>query len=132
MRNIFAMMILLGLVIINNVNAQEEKLVIKPAGRILLDAGLMDGDYQNDKLNDGCAIPDIRIGLGAKYGQWSAKIDVGYAYAKVSMKDVFIQYKPIFLHIITLFYAFFCWFIIFGTTIILLNLKNSTSRLENK
>ena len=42
---------------------------------------------------DGIALPDIRVGGKAEYGNWLAKIDVGYAFGKIGMKDVYIQYK---------------------------------------
>lgn len=74
-------------------NAQENKLEIKPSGRILMDAGLFDANHQNDKFNDGFGIPDMRIGFSASYGNWKAKVDIGYAYGKVNMKDIFMQYN---------------------------------------
>ena len=90
--------ILLGLIALLsnfNIHAQdtENKLVIKPSGRILIDGGLFDANEQNSKFNDGFAIPDMRIGCSASYGFWKAKIDLGYSYGKVNMKDVFLQYK---------------------------------------
>jgi phosphate-selective porin OprO/OprP len=42
-------------------------------------------------MNDGCAIPDMRVGVKATYGPWTAKVDIGYAYGSVGMKDVFIE-----------------------------------------
>ncbi len=70
----------------------EEKLTVKPSGRILMDAGAFHADHYNDKFNDGVAIPDVRIGFGAQYGQWKSKVDVGFAYAKVSLKDIYLEY----------------------------------------
>lgn len=67
------------------------KVSITPTGRVLLDgAFFMPG---GDGLNAGVAIPDIRIGAKVNYGNWDAKIDVGYGFGKISMKDVYIQYK---------------------------------------
>lgn len=67
------------------------KVNITPTGRVLLDgAFFMPG---GDGLNAGVAIPDIRIGAKVNYGNWDAKIDVGYGFGKISMKDVYIQYK---------------------------------------
>lgn len=44
----------------------ESKLVVKPSGRILLDAGLFDAsDEINNQLNDGMAVPDMRVGFKA-------------------------------------------------------------------
>jgi phosphate-selective porin OprO/OprP len=73
--------------------AQEEpKLIVKPSGRILFDAAYINPQHQEDQLNSGVGIPDMRVGVGFTYGQWKGKIDMGYAYGKVNMKDVFLQY----------------------------------------
>jgi len=91
MKRIFIMMAF-GLALVSSAKAQEEdKLVVKPSGRILMDAGLFDANNYNEKFNDGMAIPDMRVGFKAKYGQWSGKVDIGYAYGNVSMKDVFME-----------------------------------------
>ncbi|WP_028908988.1 OprO/OprP family phosphate-selective porin [Prevotella sp. AGR2160] len=72
----------------------ESKLVVKPSGRILLDAGLFDANKEiNDKLNDGMAVPDARVGFKATYEDWTAKVDIGYAYGKVGLKDIFIEHS---------------------------------------
>lgn len=76
------------------VHAQnEEKPEVKPTGRILLDGALLDAKEQGELFNDGFAIPDMRVGVNATYGKWQAKVDMGYAYGKVNMKDVFMQYN---------------------------------------
>lgn len=75
--------------------AQDEpKLEVKPSGRVLLDAGVMhsNDDAVDSKLNDGVAIPDVRVGVSAKYGKWRAKADIGFARQKLSFKDVNLQY----------------------------------------
>ena len=74
-------------------SAQEEKLVVKPSGRILMDAGVMHAKEQSDKLNTGVAIPDLRLGVKATYGKWTGKVDVGFAYGQVSMKDINLDYN---------------------------------------
>ena len=68
-----------------------DKLTITPAGRILLDGAVYTPG--GDGLNAGVAMPDIRFGGKMSYGNWAAKIDVGYGYGKLSMKDVYLQYK---------------------------------------
>lgn len=75
--------------------AQEEKLVIKPSGRILMDAATMSSSDEtvNKEATDGMNIPDIRIGMKATYGKWEGKVDVGYARQSLSAKDVFLQYN---------------------------------------
>ena len=79
--------------------SSEPKFTIKPTGRILMDGAVYLGgndDYNADagdkKFVDGVAIPDLRLGVKAGYGNWKAKIDVGFGYGKVSLKDVFIEY----------------------------------------
>ena len=74
-------------------NAQEEpKFTAKPSGRILFDAAYVNPQHQEDDLKSGVGIPDFRVGVGFSYGQWKGKIDMGYAYGKVNMKDVWLQY----------------------------------------
>ena len=74
-------------------NAQEEpKLTVKPSGRILFDAAYINPQHQEDDLKSGVGIPDFRVGVNFNYGRWKGKIDMGYAYGKVNMKDVWLQY----------------------------------------
>ena len=87
------LMMAMGLIMATAVNAQEEpKLSIKPSGRILFDAAYINPQNQKDELKSGVAIPDMRVGVGFSYGKWKAKLDIGYAYGKVGLKDVFVQY----------------------------------------
>lgn len=69
----------------------EPKFEVKPTGRILLDGALY-ASPQKELFPDGVAIPDARIGVKMKYGKWSAKVDVGFAYNKVGLKDLYFQY----------------------------------------
>lgn len=62
-----------------------------PAGRVLMDAAMYAPD--GDGFADGAALPDIRIGGKASYGDWSAKLDIGFGYSKLSLKDVYMQYS---------------------------------------
>lgn len=71
-------------------NNEEPKFTFKPAGRVLVDGAVFMPN--GNGLNAGAAIPDIRMGAKMGYGKWSAKIDVGYSYGKVGLKDVYIQY----------------------------------------
>lgn len=72
------------------VNAQEEKtLKVNPTGRILMDGGLFHSD--NKEFVNGVAIPDARVGVKASYGKFKAKVDIGYAYGKISLKDIFVE-----------------------------------------
>ena len=71
----------------------EKKLSVTPTGRILMDGAVYMGgnggvtDETDTKFVDGVAIPDIRVGAKASYGKWKAKVDVGFAYGKVGLKD---------------------------------------------
>ena len=83
----------MGLIMATAVNAQEEpKLSVKPTGRILFDGAYIKPQHEEDKLKSGVGIPDFRVGVSFSYGNWKAKIDVGYAYGKVGMKDVIVEY----------------------------------------
>ena len=78
--------------------ADKPKFSISPTGRILVDgAGYMGGNNGAEAAGDtkfvsGVAIPDLRIGVKASYGQWQAKVDVGFGYGKVGLKDTYIEY----------------------------------------
>ena len=87
------MMMAMGLMMASAMQAQEEpKLVAKPSGRILFDAAYVNPQHQEDELKSGVGIPDFRVGVGFTYGQWKGKVDMGYAYGKVNMKDVWLEY----------------------------------------
>ncbi len=78
----------------------EEKLSVRPIGRALFDGALYlpsgplydTPDGAGPRFADGVAIPDVRLGAKASYGHWRAKVDVGFAYQKLSFKDVYIRY----------------------------------------
>lgn len=70
--------------------AQEQpKLTLSPIGRIHVDGALYTPD--GDGFHNGAALPEIRAGVKATYGKWLARIEVGYSYGKIGMKDVYIQ-----------------------------------------
>ena len=70
----------------------EDKIEIKPAGRILIDGGAFGANKYHNEFVSGVAMPDIRAGLGVRYGNWKAKVDIGYAYNALSVKDVLMEY----------------------------------------
>ena len=87
-------MVVLGLITATTIQAQEgPKLEVKPSGRILFDAAYLKPQHDEDKLKSGVGIPDVRVGVGFTYGKWKAKVDMGYAYGKVGLKDVWLQYS---------------------------------------
>jgi len=57
-----------------------------------MDAAYINPQHGDDELNSGVGIPDMRVGVGFSYGQWKGKVDMGYAYGKVNLKDVWLQY----------------------------------------
>lgn len=67
------------------------KLQVSPSGRILMDGALY-ASPQKDMFPDGVAIPEVRLGAKFKYGKWSASIDACYAYAKVGLRNMWIEY----------------------------------------
>ena len=72
-------------------DSDQPKFKFSPSGRILADGAIYAPD--GDGFADGVAIPDVRLGAKVSYGKWSGKIDIGYGFGKLSMKDVFIQYS---------------------------------------
>lgn len=66
------------------------KFKVQPMGRVLID-GAFFAPHKNG-FTDGIAIPDVRIGLKATYGNWMAKMDIGFGYGKIGVKDVYMQY----------------------------------------
>lgn len=73
-------------------NSEESvKLKFAPVGTLLLD-GAVYASPQKQEFSDGVALPDARLGVMMNYGKWSAKIEASFAYAKVTLKDVWMQY----------------------------------------
>lgn len=74
-------------------HAEEETLKPKfsPVGTILMDGAVFAGP-QKSEFADGVALPDVRLGVMITYGKWSGKIEASYAYNKVTLKDVWMQY----------------------------------------
>lgn len=74
------------------------KLSFKPTGRVLMDGAFYMGgnhnvsDDNDTRFVDGVAIPDVRLGAKFTYGKWKAKIDVGFSYGKVGLKDTYFEY----------------------------------------
>lgn len=78
----------LSLIFPSLTKAQDE-FKVSPSGRILMDGGLFDS--KNKSFVDGVAVPDLRVGAKASYGKYKAKLDIGFSYGKVSLKDVFVE-----------------------------------------
>lgn len=73
--------------------AQDEpKLKLAPSGRILIDGALY-ASPQKEDYPDGMAISEARLGAKMSYGKWSALMDVAYSYAKIGLRNMWIQYN---------------------------------------
>lgn len=70
---------------------ETEKPKFSPVGTIMLD-GAVYASPQKHEFADGVALSDVRLGVMMNYGKWSAKIEASFAYAKVTLKDVWMQY----------------------------------------
>lgn len=82
--------IIIGLFLLSYTHVKAgDKFTVTPTGKILIDGGYLGS--RNDKLTSGVAIPDLRIGAKFSYGKYKAKLDIGYAYSKISLKDVFVE-----------------------------------------
>ena len=73
-------------------DAGKPKFKFSPNGRIQLD-GAVFGPERKAGFADGVALSDIRLGANLEYGGWMAKIELGYAFGKLGVKDVYMQYR---------------------------------------
>lgn len=62
---------------------------VSPIGRIHVDGAVY--FPEGNGFKPGAALSEIRAGARATYGDWMARIEVGYSYGKIGMKDVYIQ-----------------------------------------
>ena len=81
-------------VVATEVVKAEPKLKISPTGRLYVNAAGL--SLPTSESQWGVAIPEARIGLKATYDIYTFRIDVGFDYGKVSLKDVAItaQFTP--------------------------------------
>lgn len=68
-----------------------DKITVVPTGRLLID-GAVFGGPEHEQFKPGAGITDASIGVKATFGKWTARLDVAYNYAKVGLRDIFIQY----------------------------------------
>lgn len=69
----------------------NDKFKVSPMGRVLIDGALY-ASPQKYMFKDGMAIPEARLGAKMSYGKWSSWIDVGFAYGKIGLRNMWIQY----------------------------------------
>lgn len=76
----------------NFVVSETDNIEWRLMGRVFFDGGV----FFNDKgdLGNGVQINDLRLGTQIRFLQhWNVKMELGYGNEKVSMKDVYINYK---------------------------------------
>ena len=66
-------------------------LELTPLGTMLLDGATYAGENHKD-FHTGAAIQEARLGALMTMGRWSARLEVGYAYNKVLLKDAYFQF----------------------------------------
>lgn len=71
--------------------SEKPKFKFTPTGVAMFDGAVYGPD--GDGFNDGVAVPDIRLGGKATFGNWLARVDIGFGFGKLSLKDVFLQYN---------------------------------------
>lgn len=69
----------------------NNKFKVVPNGRLLIDGALY-ASPEKHLFKDGLAIPEVRLGAKLNYGKWSSWIDVGFAYGKIGLRNMWIQY----------------------------------------
>ncbi len=61
-------------------------------GRVFFDGGYFGGDTTD--LGSSFQVNDLRLGTQIRFGgNWEAKIELGFGDSKVSLKDIFLNYK---------------------------------------
>ena len=67
--------------------SDEPKLEVKPSARILFDAAYVNPQHQEDKLNSGAGIPDMRVGVSFSYDS-VAKVEAHEGHQKEISKEM--------------------------------------------
>ena len=63
----------------------EEKIEIKPAGRILMDAGVFGANHYHDQFVSGVAMPDFRAGFISIFSSTFCAGSIGWAGVRVAI-----------------------------------------------
>lgn len=93
-----SLFLLLAIILFPSIlSAEEERpsdkpsFQVSPSGRVLIDGALY-ASPEKEMFKDGMAIPEARLGVKMKYDKWSSWIDVGFAYGKIGLRNMWIQY----------------------------------------
>ena len=71
---------------------QEPKFHVVPSARVLIDGALY-ASPQKQMFKDGMAIPEARLGVKMNYGKWNSWIDFGFAYGKIGLRNMWVEYS---------------------------------------
>lgn len=91
MKKTFLLLILSLISLCVNAAEEEPKFRVVPNGRLLIDGALY-ASPEKSLFKDGMAIPEARLGVRMFYGKWSSWIDFGFAYGKIGLRNMWIQY----------------------------------------
>lgn len=91
MKKTFLLLILSLISFCVNAAEEEPKFRVVPNGRLLIDGALY-ASPEKSLFKDGMAIPEARLGVRMFYGKWSSWIDFGFAYGKIGLRNMWIQY----------------------------------------
>lgn len=72
-------------------SSDEPVLKISPSGRLLLD-GATYISPEKKEFPDGMAIPEVRLGAKMSYEKWTSNIDVCFAYSKIGLRNMWVEY----------------------------------------
>lgn len=84
-------LLLLGFSFLYAKPQDDAKFHVAPSGRVLID-GAFYSSPQKELFKNGMAIPEARLGAKFSYGKWSSWIDVGIAYGKIGLRNMWIEY----------------------------------------
>ena len=91
MKRTFLFLILSILFVFSKAEDKNVNFKVTPTGRVLIDGALYSSP-EKYLFKDGMAIPEARLGAKFYYGKWSSWIDVGFAYGKIGLRNMWIQY----------------------------------------
>lgn len=72
--------------------SEEPELKVNATGQLLIDGATYISPQKSELFTDGLSIPEVRAGVRMTYGKWTGRVDIGYAYEKVGLKDIWLQY----------------------------------------
>lgn len=99
---LLAICAIIGLDLMAQSDSVVPKFKVAPTGRVLFDGAVF--APTEDTFTDGVAFSDVRLGVKASYGDFSARIDLAYGSRKLGLSDIYIQWAPNCNHLLKLGY----------------------------